>query len=103
MTYERGCLYPINCQEWLAFVNQLGHRQHEEETVLMDYINSHCRSYKEDYRNHLISQTEYDSLEWLVSPMVITLPVNHITATEATSGIDILGKGYYGGMELGVC
>lgn len=54
-------------------------------------------------RNHLISQTEYDSLEWLVSPMVMTLPVHDITATEATSGLDLPGKSYYGGMELGVC
>ena len=66
-------------------------------------INDHCRSYKEDYQKHLIDQAAFDSLEWLVTAGVVTLPVTGITATTATGVIDVVGKSYCGGMEMGLC
>ena len=66
-------------------------------------INDHCRSYKEDYQKHLIDQAAFDSLEWLVTAGVVTLPVTGITATTATGVIDMVGKSYCGGMEMGLC
>ncbi len=69
----------------------------------MKDINAHCRSYKEDYKKHRISQAEYDSLEWLVAPKLITVPATRITATSATSGIGLLENGYRGEMEMGIC
>ena len=66
-------------------------------------INDHCRSYKEDYQKHRIDQAAYDSLEWLVAAEVVTLPVTGVTATTATGVIDVVGKSYCGGMEMGLC
>lgn len=66
-------------------------------------INEHCRSFKEDYQKHLIDQAAYDSLEWLVSAEVVTLPVTEVTATTATGVIGVVGKSYCGGMEMGLC
>lgn len=100
---ERGCLYWDNSQERIDLITRVGRYQQEKEREILELINAHCRSYKEEFQKHNISQTEFDSLEWLVSPMVMTMPVLDITATEATSGIGISGKGYYGGMELGIC
>lgn len=103
MVNEKGCIYPENSQKRLELISQAGKRQQEFERDVLNQINGHCRSYKEDFQKHRISQTECDSLEWLISPRIITMPVEDITATEATGGIDVLGKGYLGGMELGVC
>ena len=66
-------------------------------------INDRCRSFKEDYQKHLIDQAAYDSLEWLVSAEVVTLPVTEVTATTATGVIGMVGKSYCGGMEMGLC
>jgi serine/threonine protein kinase len=74
--------------------------QHKYATGI---INEHCRSFKEDFQKHLIDQAAYDSLEWLVSAEVITLPVTEVTATTATGVIGVVGKSYCGGMELGLC
>ncbi|MBQ3710198.1 MAG: protein kinase [Bacteroidales bacterium] len=103
LLHEKGCLYPENSQESLELITQTRKRQKEFERIVLDQINAHCRSYKEDFQKHQISQTEYDSLEWLISPRIITMPIDDITPTEATGGIDVLEKGYYGGMELGLC
>ena len=103
LVQEKGCLYSENSQERLELITRAGNRQQEFEREVWDQINGHCRSYKEDFQKHRISQTEYDSLEWLISPKITTMPVDDITTTEATSGIDVLGKGYHGGMEFGIC
>ena len=68
-----------------------------------EFISDHCRSFKEDYQKHLIDQAAYDSLEWLVSAEVVTLPVTGVTATTATGVVDVVGKSYCGGMEMGLC
>ena len=103
LVQEKSCFYLENSKTRLEFFTRIGKHQQEFESTVMDQINGHCRSYKEDFQKHRISQTEYDSIEWLISPRIITMPVDDITATEATGGIDVLGKGYYGGMELGFC
>ena len=102
MLDEMSCLYPSNSREWLAFVTETRKDQQGKERGIMEQINDNCKSYKEAYRNGLISQAVYDSLEWLVMPSMTTSPVTAITATSATSGIDIPGKGYSGG-ERGLC
>ena len=75
-------------------------KYHKDATGI---INDHCRSYKEDYQKHRIDQSAYDSLEWLVTAEVVTLPVTDVTATTATGVIDVVGKSYCGGMEMGLC
>lgn len=88
---ERALLYPINSQEWLTFLSQIGSIQMIKEQQVIEQINANCKPYKGN------------DLERLTSPTVITLPVSEITATTAKSGVDVLGKGSLGGMELGIC
>ncbi len=102
MLDEMSCLYPSNSREWLAFVTETRKDQQGKERGIMEQINDNCKSYKEAYREGLISQAEYDSLEWLVMPSMTTSPVTAITATAAMSGIDIPGNGY-SGAERGLC
>lgn len=88
---EKSCLYRTNSQEWLTFVSRMGELQKLKEQKIMDLINANCKPYKGD------------QLEWIISPSVITMPVNEITATSAVSGVDVLGNGNLEGMELGIC
>ena len=103
MCQKMGSLYPSNSQELLTFVSTTSSWQQVHVRDLCDQINSNCRSFREDYNKGLISQAEYDSLEWIVAPVVKTLPVTRITDTTATGCIDIYGKSYCGGVELGLC
>ncbi len=103
MCNEMSCIYPSGSPEWMSFVSQIGNIQQREEKEVMDLINVHCRSFREDFQKQKISQTAYDSLVWLISSAVMTLPVMDIAATEAVGGVEIHEKGYCGGMELGIC
>lgn len=100
---EMACLYKSNSPERLAFVSRVEEMKQHTEIHVMEEINAHCKSYKEAYQKHRISQTKYDSLEWLVSPSLMTMPITEVTATTAIGGIDFLGKGYCGGTEQGLC
>ena len=88
---EKALLYPINSQEWLTFLSQIESIQKIKEQRVIDYINTHCKPYKGN------------DLELIISPTVITLPVTEITANTAKSGVYVLNKGSLDGMELGVC
>ena len=103
MCQDMSCLYPNNSQELMDFISTTSHWQKEHIKHLCDQINSNCRSFREDYNKGLISQAEYDSLEWLVAPVVKTMPVTLVTDTNAIGSIDIYGKSYCGGVELGLC
>ena len=70
-----ACLYKSNSPERLAFVSRVEEMKQHTEIHVMEEINTHCRSYKDDYQKHLIGQTKYDSLEWLVSPSLMTMPI----------------------------
>ena len=91
MCNEKALLYPANSQDWMIFVTQIEKVQQQKEQFLINQINTNCEPYKGT------------DLEGLVSPTVMTLPVNDITATSATSGIDVLKKCNIDGMELGLC
>lgn len=96
-------LYSCNAQKKTTFdVTHLQTVENHHKTA-SGIINDHCRSYKEDYQKHRIDQAAYDSLEWLVTAEVVTLPVTGVTATTATGVIDVVGKHYCGGMEMGLC
>jgi serine/threonine protein kinase len=96
-------LYSGNAQKKTTFdVAHLRSVENYHKTA-SGIINDHCRSYKEDYQKHRIDQSAYDSLEWLVAAEVVTLPVTGVTATTATGVIDVVGKSYCGGMEMGLC
>ena len=104
MSQVMSQLYSPGSPEWLTFTSTTTGYQQERLKYAMEQINGNCKSYQEDFRKGLLSQAEFDSLEWLVSPiMVMTLPVTEITATTATSGIGFFGKSCYGGVELGLC
>lgn len=100
---EMSCLYPSNSPEWLTFVTLTTNSQQEHWKDIVEQINGNCRSFREDYRKGLLSQAAYDSLEWLVTPTVMTLPVTDVTATTAVGGIGMQGKDYRGGVEYGLC
>lgn len=104
MCQEMSSLYSTDTQEWLTFVSTTAGYQQERLKYAMEQINGNCKSYQEEFRKGVLSQAEFDSLGWLVSPLtVMTLPVTEITTTYATGGIDVLGKSYCSGVELGLC
>ncbi len=100
---EMSRLYPSNSPEWLTFVTLTTNSQQEHWKDIVEQINGNCRSFREDFRKGLLSQAAYDSLEWLVTPTVMTLPVTDVTATTAVGGIGTQGKDYRGGVEYGLC
>ncbi|MCR5038188.1 MAG: serine/threonine protein kinase [Bacteroidales bacterium] len=91
LTKEMSYLYRTNSQEWLTFMSRIGEVQKLKEQKVIDQINANCKPYKGDH------------LEWIISPTVMTMPVDEVTATSATSGVDVLGNGNLEGMELGIC
>ena len=102
MLNEMGCLYQNDDQLQLAFSSRVAYHQQQLEKWSAEQINIHCRSYKDDYQKHHLSQAAYDSLEWLVSPIIMALPVTGITDTTAQGSMDVTGK-HYDGMETGLC
>ena len=102
MLNEMSCLYQDDDQLQLAFSSRVAYHQQQLEKWSAEQINSHCRSYKDDYQKHHLSQADYDSLEWLVLPTIMALPVTGITETTAQGSMDVTGK-HYGGMEMGLC
>ena len=88
---EKSYLYRTNSQEKLTFLSRAGEMQKQKEQKVIDQINTNCKPYKGD------------QLEWIISPTVMTMPVDEVTATSATSGVDVLGNGNLEGMELGIC
>ncbi len=102
MLNEMSCLYQNDDQLQLAFSSRVAHHQQQLEKWTAEQINSHCRSYRDDYQKHHLSQAAYDSLEWLVLPTIMALPVTGITDTTALGSMDVTGK-HYGGMEMGLC
>ena len=100
---EMSCLYPSNSQEYLSFLSMADDIHKRKELQFLNPINAVTKSYREDYGKGLLSQLEYDSLEWMVSPSLTTRSVTGITTSSATGGISILGKGYPGGVERGLC
>lgn len=102
MLNEMGCLYQNDDQLQLTFSSRMAYHQQQLEKWSAEQINSHCRSYKDDYQKHHLSQADYDSLEWLVLPTIMALPVTGITDTTAQGSMDVTGK-HYGGMEMGLC
>ncbi len=91
LTKEMSCLYKTNSQEWLTFVSRMGEVQKQKEQIVIDQINVNCKPYKGD------------QLEWIISPTVMTMSVDEVTATSAMSGVDVFGNGSLEGMELGIC
>ena len=102
MLNEMSCLYQNDDEQQLAFSSRVARHQQHFEKWSAEQINSHCRSYKDDYQKHHLSQADYDSLEWLVLPTIMALPVTGITDTTAQGSMDVTGK-HYGGMEMGLC
>lgn len=100
---EMSFIYPNGSQEWMTFVSQAGAIQLGVEKHILGQINMYCKSFKEEYQKHKISQADFDSLNWLVSSVVMDSPIAEVTSTKAISSIEIHGGDYYGGMELGIC
>lgn len=100
---EMSCLYQNDDQLQLAFSSRVAHHQQQLEKWSAEQINSHCRSYKDDYQKHHLSQADYDSLEWLAVPIIMALPVTGITDTTAQGSMDVTGNHHYDGMETGLC
>ena len=91
MSNEMACLYPVNSQEWLTFVSQVGSIQQEKERMAINMVNGNCMP------------CEGEDLEWLKSSTVITKPATEITTTTAVVGLDVVGDVCRDGTELGIC
>ena len=100
---EWAMLYPSDSQEWLTFVTQIGNALHGKERKVIDRINGNCKSFVEEYQKHRIDQAAYDSLEWLISPLVMSPSFTEINTTMAMGVLDVLERGRYKGVESGLC
>ena len=89
---EKSQLYRAGSPEQLYFINQCDFEQNKSYPKVLKAIDQHCRSFEEDYGKGRIGQREYDSLKWVVSPLVTTLPVREIGATSAIGAVELPGS-----------
>ncbi|MBQ3438992.1 MAG: serine/threonine protein kinase [Bacteroidales bacterium] len=100
---ERGQLYRAGSAEQLYFITQCDLEQNKSYPKALKAIDQNCRSFEEDYGKGRISQREYDSLKWVVSPLVTTLPLQEVKATSAVGTVDLPGGFPAQDVRTGLC
>lgn len=100
---ELSTLYIPGSQEQLYFISECTREQNLNSLNVMDAIDRNLHSFEEDFSKGRISQRTYDSLKWIVSPVVRTLPVIDIHATGATGGVDLADASFAGDAVTGIC
>ena len=99
---EMGDRYDPESEEGMQFKRMVSDRQKVYFHDLTNDFANQCKSYKEDFRLGLLTQREYDSLEWLMNAMVTTLAVDEVTAVSASCGVEVDAQ-FAKGMERGLC
>ena len=100
---ERSRIYRAGSSEQLYFLSQCDLEQNKYYPKALKAIDQYCRSLEEDYAKGRISRQEYDSLKWVVSPLVTTLPVREVKATSAVGRVDLPGALSARDVRAGLC
>ena len=100
---ERSRIYRAGSSEQLYFLSQCDLEQNKYYPKALKAIDQYCRSLEEDYAKGRISRQEYDSLKWVVSPLVTTLPVREVKATSAVGRVDLPGALSARDVRVGLC
>lgn len=102
-TAEMSNLYRPGSPEQLYFISQCGLEQETKRNWALQAIERKCPSFEEEYSRGRIGQRAYDSLKWMVSPHLITLPVTDITASSASGRAGLPDSIFAGGARIGLC
>lgn len=100
---EESQVYRAGSREQLYFINQCNLEQNKSYPKALKAIDQNCRSFEEDYGRGRIGQQAYDSLRWVVSPLVATLPAREVTATSAIGAVALPGSFPARGVRTGLC
>lgn len=100
---ELSTLYLPGSPEQLYFISECTREQNGNSQVAMKSIDRNSRSFEDDFNKGRISQRAYDSLKWVVSPLVRTLPVIGINASSATGGVELADVSFAEDALTGIC
>lgn len=100
---EESQVYRAGSQEQLYFINQCNSEQNKSYPKALKAIDQNCRSFEEDYGKGRIGKQAYDSLRWVVSPLVATLPAREVTATSAIGAVALPGGSPVRSVKTGLC
>ncbi|MBR7003481.1 MAG: protein kinase [Bacteroidales bacterium] len=96
-------LYGAGSPEQLFFISQCNREQGRYKRMALKVIDQECPSFEEEFSKGRIDQRTYDSLKWVVSPSVMTLPITDETASTAVGGVEPLDGTYAEGTRTGLC
>ena len=100
---EMSSLYRAGSPEQLAFISKCLSERKLNEDKAMKTIENKCPSLEEAYTRGRITQQAYDSLKWVISPTVTTMPVAEITASSAVGGSNLTCSLLVDNVEVGIC
>ncbi|MBO4340529.1 MAG: serine/threonine protein kinase, partial [Bacteroidales bacterium] len=100
---DAGNFYSPGDPERLYFLSQCSMNLDTKKNWALKSIENNCRSFEAEFSKGRISKTAYDSLKWVVSPNVVTLPATDISATAAVCGAGLLDSTYAAGAQAGLC
>ena len=100
---EMSKLYGPGSPEQVYFISKFSEEQERDKGVAFKVIANECPSFEEDYRKGKISEREYDSLKFVVAPILTTLEAADITASTAVSGVLFPDEGLGRVGESGIC
>lgn len=100
---DAGNFYSPGDPERLYFLSHCSMNQGTKRNWALKSIEKNCPSFETEFSKGRLSRTEYDSLKWVVSPNVVTLPATDISSTAATCGMELSDSTYAAGSETGLC
>ena len=102
-TAESANLYRPGSPEQLHFMTQCRLEQETKQKWALKEIEQNCPSYEAEFSKRRISQRAYDSLRWVVSPGLRTIPASGITTGSATFGTELLDTTFARNAKVGIC
>lgn len=102
-TSEMAKLYPAGSPEQLHFISECDWELKGNAMIALNDIERLAPSFEEEYNRGLISKWTCDSLRWVVSPEIRTMPATGITASSAICGLRLTEGQYAGEARRGVC
>lgn len=100
---ERGKVYEADSPELLQFVSLCNRDRNETYLRVMKAIERSCPSFEEEYSRGRMTQRAYDSLRWVVSPIITTLPAKEITSSSAVGEALLSEERFANEAEVGIC
>ena len=102
-TNEASNLYRPGSSDQLYFMTQCGLEQGLNRNKALKTIEQECPSFEEEYKKGHISQNAYDSLRWVVSPVIMALQATEVTSSTVSCGVEPLDRTFASGAAIGLC